>query len=223
MKTRVVQTRIWEDSWFVSLSANAQRMFLFFITNPKLELTGTFELLDRSVMAILDIKKEEFDRVIKELEGKVVYQNNYIFIVNVFKYQFYAKDESKNENQRKGFIMELLRLPESIQLLVCNYLPTGCQLVVNSLPTRLKEEIRNKKSENREEKTEIPVVIPSFVKRINQEKGIEKRNEEDLGKKIQKNVESEALKFYKHVEGERKKKKGWVDADVLMQSSDEEE
>ncbi len=44
MKTRIVQTRIWEDAFVAELPSKVKLLFVYLLTNPRLELTGAYEI-----------------------------------------------------------------------------------------------------------------------------------------------------------------------------------
>ena len=67
MKTRIVFTKIWKDSYFSNLNQIEQLAFLFLITNDSVGLTGIYELDDRSITSALKITQQQFNKI-KEKE-----------------------------------------------------------------------------------------------------------------------------------------------------------
>ena len=87
MKTRIIWTKIWEDSWFSSLSNNGQKLFLYLITNFRINMCGCYEINDRIIISDTKIKSLELAK--KELSPKVRFSNDWVYIVNAEGYGGY--------------------------------------------------------------------------------------------------------------------------------------
>ena len=153
MKTRIVHTRFWEDSFVCELSHKEKLLFLYLLTNSRIGLTGIYELPDKFIVFNLNLSKEELKVSKKKLqdEGKIYFRSGYIAIKNITKYNDYSKG---NENQKNAFNRELELLPDNIKKYLCdnnfhlviNYLSTSRGLVTQ-LDINKKSEIRNNKLE----------------------------------------------------------------------------
>lgn len=79
--TRMVRTVIWEDEWFFDRSADAQRLYLYLITNKNTEISGIYRLPLREIAMYMKIKKDEdVLKLFQELLPKVSYVDGWVVI-----------------------------------------------------------------------------------------------------------------------------------------------
>jgi hypothetical protein len=97
MKTRIVFTKIWKDTYFVNLTQLEQLSFLFLLTNETVGLTGIYELDDRSITSSLKITQQQFNKIKEKFtaDNKILFFNGWIKIQNHDKYNNFSG--SKNE------------------------------------------------------------------------------------------------------------------------------
>ncbi len=158
MKTRIVHTRFWQDSFVCELDKNTKLTFLYLLTNPQIGLTGIYELPDRFILFDVGISKEELDNVKETLTkgDKVYFIDGYVAIKNATKYNDYSKG---SENQVRAFYREIELLPKNVKKyliekgfdILKNELPTSYP---TSYPTIHNTEIINNKTEDIKQKTE---------------------------------------------------------------------
>lgn len=146
MKTRIIHTKIHEDSYFRSLSDREQNFFFFLITNEKVNLIGIYKCPDWYILAckptwnslVLQQMKDKFSK-----DGKFLFINDWVKIVNYDKYNQYTGDLNKKAIQR-----ETLEVPEevleySIDTVSIGYLEFS---KTHNTPSNKKSVISNKKS-----------------------------------------------------------------------------
>jgi hypothetical protein len=144
MKTRIIQTRFWEDSFISSLPPKSKLVFIYLLTNPRLELTGAYEVTVAHIALDTGLTQVEVQRALEDVAPKIVHLDGYAVVLNHKKYQDYEKG---NDRQRAAYERELDRLPESVKSLLLQ----GIGLVPDQSPTspgldrKQKVEIRNKK------------------------------------------------------------------------------
>lgn len=112
MKTRIIHTKVWKDGWFVALSGNARLLWLYLLTNEKINISGIFEITDREIEFDTGIPKKDIPSAKGELSGKIDCIESWIRVKNVDKYNNYRFSE-KNE---KAYNRELELVPEEIRL-----------------------------------------------------------------------------------------------------------
>lgn len=193
MKTRIIQTRFWQDSFIAELNPKSKLLFLYLLTNHRVELTGAYELPINYMALETGLTVAEVQKGLIEVKPKIDYVDGYVVIFNHRKYQDYSKG---NENQKKAFTKELENLPQSVKdaldkdfKIDDNQLPTSSQLDINN-----KTEIRNKKSKIRKQKdggilenweVELKEIVDYFnevfEKDIKSTKGFEKNYQEWRG------------------------------------------
>lgn len=150
MKTRIVHTKIWKDTWFVRLSKDAKLLWFYLLTNDKINISGIYELDDREIVFDTSIDTSILPVLKKELYPKAVFHNGWVKITNVDKYNRY-RNSNLNE---KAFVREMSYLtPKDYKGLEIPNNYTSIDTSMHSTPIPL--EIRNKKSEIRNHKQEI--------------------------------------------------------------------
>src|SRR5690606_12924852 len=84
MRTRIIWTKIWEDDWFQSLSDNAQKLFLYLLTNSRINMCGFYQISER--VLLFDTRIKNLDKVKSELIPKVRFFEDWVYIVNAESY-----------------------------------------------------------------------------------------------------------------------------------------
>lgn len=150
MKTRIIQTRFWEDSLINELEPKFKLLFIYLITNKRIELTGIYELPITYIAMETGLTVSEVQKGFEKISSKISYSKGYVIIKNHKKYQDYSKG---SEKQRAAFQREFDLLPESVKTAFSSESGTSSQLVQDQFETSPeldiihKEEIRNKKTE----------------------------------------------------------------------------
>ena len=147
MKTRVFHTRFWDDDDFTSsLSMEHKLLFIYLITNSKINICGIYELPLRKIAydtgIAEDVIKDGF-RIFQE-NNKVRVKNGWVRVVNVDKFNNYKGQ--KNEVARDK---ETACIPDNVyEYLMGNDTSIDTSMYTVPIVTRNKKsEIRNKKSE----------------------------------------------------------------------------
>jgi hypothetical protein len=113
MKTRVVQTKFWEDNWVIELTHKEKLAFLYFVTNPRVNLSGVYQLPDKFILNDLDLTSSELTAIKNKFTktDKVHFVDGFVILRNSRKYNNFFKG---NEWQRKAFHREIELLPKSV-------------------------------------------------------------------------------------------------------------
>jgi len=82
MKTRILWTKIWDDSWFDSLSQDSRMLFIYLLTNQDINLCGCYYLPDKKIKYHTQLSNEELIKAKKELDPKVKFLENWVYVVN---------------------------------------------------------------------------------------------------------------------------------------------
>jgi len=118
MKTRIIHTRFWQDSFVCELSPKEKLLFIYLLTNDRVNLVGCYELPDKYIMADLDITKAELSQFKTKLQnaGKIIFKDGWIRIVNVDKYNSYNGEKliRAKENELSNVPKELIEYKVSI-------------------------------------------------------------------------------------------------------------
>ena len=111
-KSRLVNTRFWDDTYTSNLDPIEKLLFLYFLTNPLTNLIGVYEIEIRRIAFDTGIDK---DMVLKILERftkdkKIFYFEGYIVIKNFVKFQ-----NEGSEKIKTGIKNLFDALPENIK------------------------------------------------------------------------------------------------------------
>lgn len=158
MKTRIVHTRIWEDDYFAKLSEPAKIVFLYLITNHRINLIGLYELPDRVLVFDTGISADSLESIKAELFPKAVFYEGWVYLPNAERLGGYRGEKNDNAKER-----EWNSVPEVIKNTITtmkSYRVSCSQDTVSEYsdtPINHKSEIINHKSETINHKSEDSV------------------------------------------------------------------
>ena len=106
MAYRYTDTNKWTDNWFCDLKATSKLLFLYLC--DLCDLAGFMEINEKKISFDLVLGKQEVERGLRELEGRLLYSvdGKYIYIRNFIKHQKNLPLNSKNAAHR-GIIRRL--------------------------------------------------------------------------------------------------------------------
>lgn len=165
MKTRIVWTKIWEDNWFQSLSDPAQKLFLYLITNSRINICGCYEVADRVIE--FDTRIKSLPKIKQELFPKARFFDGWVYLPNAQGYGGYT-----GVNNGVALERELKLIPKNIKsTLFSNKEYTHPEEYIRGIDTPInhKSEISNKnrevvKESDMQEIADKYVVPLSFVR-----------------------------------------------------------
>jgi hypothetical protein len=105
---RNVQSKIWEDEWFVSLDAEGKVLFFYLITNHRASVAGIYTLPIRSIEFETGLKQERVASLLAEFEaaGKLMYADSVIWVTNLRRYQ-----ETKSPTLQNCISRDIAKIP----------------------------------------------------------------------------------------------------------------
>ncbi len=89
MKTRIIHTKVWKDTWYVSLEREAKYLWLYLLTNEKINISGIYELSDREILFDTSINQQDLEKIKSSLSPKAVFFDGWVKICNVERYNKY--------------------------------------------------------------------------------------------------------------------------------------
>jgi len=165
MKTRIIHTKFWKDTWVSSLSPQSKLLFLYCISNERLGLTGVFEIPLSHIVIETGLTKKEVQEALKEISTKVGYIEGHIVLLNHDKYQNY---KTGSDRQKKAYRKEYDFLPDPCKSALENKKLTSWQLVGNWLATSQNTEIRKQNTKYRGEHLKISEYLFSLIHENNE-------------------------------------------------------
>lgn len=141
MKTRVIHTQFWKDSYIMELNHKEKMVFVYLLTNENINMCGVYELPDKVICLYLDLTNEELQDIKLRFmqDGKFYFKNGWIKVMNHEKFNSYGKGM-----QEKALEKELSMIPDFMR---DDNLEMGIDTSINtSIHTRPNPKIRNKKT-----------------------------------------------------------------------------
>ena len=126
-KNRMINTKIWSDSYFSSLDLKEKLLFLYFLTNQHTNICGIYEIPLGFVASESGIGTEDVTKVIKKFskDSKIFYKKGWIFVKN------FSKHQKSNPSVKLGIENELKSIPAFMHKLYNKQ--TECIQTVQSL------------------------------------------------------------------------------------------
>lgn len=153
MKTRILWTKMWEDEWFDNLSDDARLLFIYLITNPFINLSGCYEVRDKTICYHTHLNQDQLNKAKEDLNPKVIFSDNWIYVVNSQGYGGYT-----GKDIEKALLKEIEFIPQNVKNtfgITKPYTPPTESLPHPYPSINHKSEIINKKSQIRNKKIEI--------------------------------------------------------------------
>lgn len=136
MKTRVIHTKFWQDSYIADLNPTEKLLFIYLLTNAYINLSGVYECSARIIQFETGLSSSQIENSKDKFQSdnKFIFFEDWVKVVNIEKYQNYKG--AKNEIAKKR---ELEHVPDTLSI--------PYRYPIDSTRNK-KSKIRNKKSEN---------------------------------------------------------------------------
>lgn len=95
---RYVNTNFWGDPWILELNSNEKLVFLYLLTNDKANMLGAYEFSLKVAEFQLGIPKNQIETILTkfEQEGKIVFRDGFLVLINWIKHQSFNTNMLKN-------------------------------------------------------------------------------------------------------------------------------
>jgi len=103
VKTRIIYTKIWKDSYFNGLNDSEQKTFLYLLTNERVNICGIYELPDKEKMFDLNFNKNKLAEIKKKFQddNKFLFIGDWVTVINHEKYNKYLGEKNEVAKQRE--------------------------------------------------------------------------------------------------------------------------
>lgn len=152
MKTRIIHTKFWVDSYIQKLKPTEKLLFVFLLSNEHVNMVGAYEMNTGYMQYCTGINASDIETSLQKFQqdNKIIFLDDYVILLNHLKYQDYSKG---SERQKKAFEREKSLLPDRIVDLVDRREDlTSSELVSNQSLTIHKSKNINHKSKNKKQK-----------------------------------------------------------------------
>lgn len=111
-KKRSISTAFWSDPWVESLSPSEKLLYLYLITNEKVNMLGAYEVSISKMSFETGIQRNTIKDAISKFESdqKVQYLENFVILSN------FLKNQKMNDNMKKSAIDSYNDLPEGLKI-----------------------------------------------------------------------------------------------------------
>lgn len=112
MKTRLLYTKVWSDSYVRSLTDIEFRVFMFYLFNEKVNLSGIYQCPDFFTLAYLSTCDDSRLKKIKDKfiqDEKILFAGDWVYLLNNLRYNRYL-----GKNNEKALEQEMSELPLSV-------------------------------------------------------------------------------------------------------------
>lgn len=97
MMSRIMYTKIWKDEFFAELTPTEKLLFIYFITNERVNIIHCYEVTDREIAFDTGINRDTILKCKDKFQsmGRIAFFNNYVFLVNAHKYETYKGERNE--------------------------------------------------------------------------------------------------------------------------------
>lgn len=92
MITRLIYTEIWSDDFFMELSPDEKLLFIYFLTNERVNIIHLYQCPNTRIKAdtgidtpIIELSKKKFEKA-----EKMYFKDGYVFLKNAHRYETYS-------------------------------------------------------------------------------------------------------------------------------------
>ena len=157
MKTRIIQTRYWDDEYITNTDLATSHLYIYLLTCQYVNICGIFQLSPQKMILESHLGKKGFELARKNLEEgrKVCMYKGWVFVYNAQKNNNYQK----SPDNKKAMDNELKRVPVDVLTYFEQFIDSSVDSSVDSTnkskTINHKSEIKNQKSKFINNKSEI--------------------------------------------------------------------
>lgn len=109
MKRRI-DSRFWSDNLISDLAPLDKLLFLYFLTNDKVNMVGIYELPLKVAAVETGININDIAPILPKISSKIAYHDGWVYILNYVRYQ-----NVQNSNMFMGMFRTLNELPQNVK------------------------------------------------------------------------------------------------------------
>lgn len=111
-KSRLINTKFWDDKYTANLDPIEKLLFIYFLTNPLTNLIGVYEIEVKRIAFDTGIDKEMVLKIIERFskDKKIFYEQGFIIIKNFIKHQNQNSPKIKTAIEK-----QISELPENLK------------------------------------------------------------------------------------------------------------
>lgn len=107
MKTRIIHTKFWADDYISDLSPLEKLVFIYYLTNDRVNIIHCFECPDKYVLVDTGVSREVLQRCKDKFQtdNKMRFYNGYVQLLNAGKFERYVGED--NEKKKAKLLEEM--------------------------------------------------------------------------------------------------------------------
>jgi len=116
---RQIHTKIWKDPWFLDLEPDHKLLFIYLFSNEQANMMGLYQIPLKVISFETDIPLDAVQEALDQFAaaGKVYYEDNYAWIVNMFQYNANNPGSPKTQAHILNTLDEIPDIPLKARLL----------------------------------------------------------------------------------------------------------
>ena len=147
---RQIHTKIWKDPWFLELPPERKLLFIYLFSNEQANLMGLYQLPLKVIAFETDLDKPAVEEALAQfaIDGKVHYEDNYIWIINMFQYNANNPGSPKTQEHILSTLREIPDIPLKTRLIehYRGIIPDGYPLYTPCIPVPQEQKQKQNKT-----------------------------------------------------------------------------
>ena len=102
MQTRILHTKIWKDEFFSSLNPTEKLLFVYYLTNERVNIIHCYEVSERETVFDTGIDRTTIKKARErfQAEHKLLFIGNYVVLINAWKYETYSGNLNEKAKEK---------------------------------------------------------------------------------------------------------------------------
>jgi hypothetical protein len=154
MKTRIIQTRFWDDEFVSECSLYTQHLYIYLLTSQYINICGIFQLPVKKILYETKLTEKQFEIAEQELfqADKVYFFKGWVYVKNAMKNNNYVR----SADNQKACDKELAQVSADVRAFFDSTVgSTGNS--TSTVPINKKQEIRNKNTAKKSSLKALPL------------------------------------------------------------------
>ena len=116
---RQIHTKIWKDPWFIDLPPDYKLLFIYLFSNEQANLMGLYQLPLKVICFETDLPPATVEEGLAQFaaDGKCFFEDNYIWIVNLFRHNANNPKSPKTQAHIRKTLESVPEIPLKVRLI----------------------------------------------------------------------------------------------------------
>lgn len=168
MKTRIIQTRFWDDEFVSNSDLYTQHLYIYLLTSQYVNISGIFQLPSKKIMLEASLTDNQFNSAKDNLEkaNKVKFCDGWVYVVNACKNNKYTN----SPDNQKAYDREISQVPDKVRAYFDSTVDSSVDSTVGVLPTvtitNKQEIIKEKDVKEKQTFSSLSSITPEVINEI---------------------------------------------------------